>query len=167
MGEDEILDVDKILIREINIEPDGSILAMNEMGTVSEVELCDKSQNDFLDWMANIRDVDLGDPVVPGEVVDDEEFAFESACELDNFPNNVRYKDLLERNLTPEQVLYLDKLFSKLELFGYQREMIIEILQQQNRSVSVELQPLEQPELKQKKKSQNSTKRWKRERKYF
>lgn len=159
MGEDEILDVDKILIREISIEPDGSILAMNEMGVVSEVELCEELQKDYLDWMSNILDVDLGDPVVPEEVV--------SSGELDNFPNNVRYKDLLERNLTTEQVLYLDKLFSKLELFGYQRGTIIEIFQQQNRGVSVELQSIERPELKSKKKSQNSTKRWKREKKYF
>ena len=141
---------------------------MNEMGTVSEVELCDESQWDYLDWMVNIRDLDLGDPVVPGEVVnDEEEFTFESTCELANFPNNVKNKDLLEHNLTPEQVLYLDKLFSKLELLGCQRELIIEMLQQQNTSVSVELQPLEQPKLKPEKKSQNSTKRWKRERKYF
>ena len=168
MGEDEILDVDKILIKEISIEQDGSIMAMNEMGTVSEVELCDESQWDYLDWMVNIRDLDLGDPVVPGEVVnDEEEFTFESTCELANFPNNVKNKDLLEHNLTPEQVLYLDKLFSKLELLGCQRELIIEMLQQQNTSVSVELQPLEQPKLKPEKKSQNSTKRWKRERKYF
>ena len=168
MGEDEILDASKILIREISIEPDGSILAMNEMGTVSEVELCDKSQNDFLDWMTNIQDVGLGDPVVPGEVIDDEEeFTFGSACELADFPNNVKYKDLLRRNLTAAQILYLDKMFAKLELFDYQRELIIEIVQQQNRGVSVELQPIERPELKPKKKSQNSTKRWKREKKYY
>ena len=133
-----------------------------------KVELCDKSQRDYLDWMVNIRDLDFGDPVVPGEAIDDdEEFVFASACELANFPDNVKCKDLLEHNLTPEQVLYLDKLFSKLELFGYQREMIIEILQQQNKSMPVELQMLEQPELNIKKKPQNSVKRWKRERKYF
>ena len=67
MGEDEILSVGeilgKILIRSICTEPDGSILEMNEIGTVSEVELYDeqsierpdlkpkkKSQNSTKHW---------------------------------------------------------------------------------------------------------------------